>query len=139
MSAIPEDRFPRSRPLVGLMSDLWRETQTLLHQEAELAKAEVSEKVSQVTTGAGEIAAGGAILFAGLIVLLLAAVGALQLLMAPQTGAWLAPLIVGAAVMIIGFIVLARGRHHVKVDSLAPSRTLHSLQRDAEIAKEHVK
>ena len=135
MASIPQN----DRSLMGLFADLWRETQTLVHQEAQLAKAELSEKVSQVTTGAGEIAAGGAILFAGFIVLLFAAVGALELLIGSEHGLWLAPLIVGVVVMVVGYVVLARGRKQMTPENLAPHRTLDSLQRDARLAKEHAK
>ena len=134
MASIPE----QDRSLVGLFSDLWRETQTLVHQEAQLAKAELSEKVSQVTTGAGEIAAGGAVLFAGFIVLLFAAVGALQLMIPSEHAIWIAPLVVGVAVMIVGYILFSRGRNQLKADSMVPERTVQSLQRDARLAKEHV-
>jgi len=134
MASVPQ----QDRSLVGLFSDLWRETQTLVHQEAQLAKAELSEKVSQVTTGAGEIAAGGAVLFAGFLVLLFAAVGALQLMIPSEHAIWIAPLVVGAAVMIVGYIVLSRGRKQLQADSMVPERTMQSLQRDARLAKEHV-
>lgn len=142
MASIPQQDIPgrdyaQGRSLMGLFADLWRETQTLVHQEAQLAKAEISEKVSQVASGAGEIAAGGAVLFAGFIVLLFAAVGALELMIGSEHGIWLAPLIVGVVVMIIGYIVLARGRKQMKAESLSPERTLQSLQRDARLAKEH--
>lgn len=142
MASIPQQDIPgrdyaQGRSLMGLFADLWRETQTLVHQEAQLAKAEMSEKVSQVASGAGEIAAGGAVLFAGFIVLLFAAVGALELMIGSEHGIWLAPLIVGVVVMIIGYIVLARGRKQMKAESLSPERTLQSLQRDARLAKEH--
>jgi hypothetical protein len=135
MASIPS----QERSLLSLFSDLWRETTTLVHEEAELAKAELSEKVSQVTTGAGEIAAGGAILFAGFIVLLFAAVGVLELMLPTEHSIWIAPLIVGLVVMIIGFIALSRGKKQMQAESLAPRRTLESLKRDARLAKEHVK
>ena len=45
---------PEGRSLIALFSDLWRETSTLVHKEAELAKAEMSEKVSQVGSGLAE-------------------------------------------------------------------------------------
>lgn len=134
MASVPQ----QDRSLVGLLSDLWRETQTLVHQEAQLAKAELSEKVSQVTSGAGEIAAGGAVLFAGFIVLLFAAVGALQLMIDSEHAIWIAPLVVGAVVMIVGYILLSRGRKQLQADSMVPQRTVQSLQRDARLAKEHV-
>jgi xanthine/uracil permease len=133
MASVPQ----QDRSLIGLFSDLWRETQTLVHQEAQLAKAELSEKVSQVTTGAGEIAAGGAVLFAGFIVLLFAAVGGLQLMIDSEHAIWIAPLVVGAVVMIIGYILLSRGRKQLTADSMVPERTVQSLQRDARLAKEH--
>jgi xanthine/uracil permease len=136
---VPEQDYAQGRSLMGLFADLWRETQTLVHQEAQLAKAEISEKVSQVTTGAGEIAAGGAILFAGFIVLLFAAVGALELMIASEHSIWLAPLIVGVVVMVIGYIVLSRGRKQISAESLTPERTLESLNRDAQLAKEHAR
>lgn len=149
MASIPQQHFPEreleraetqeGRTLMGLFADLWRETTTLVRDEAELAKAELSEKVSKVTTGAGEIAAGGAILFAGFIVLLFAAVGALQLVIQSEHAIWIAPLVVGLVVMIIGYIALSRGKKQMKADSLAPQRTMDSLRRDARLAKEHVK
>jgi uncharacterized membrane protein YgdD (TMEM256/DUF423 family) len=135
----PQNDYAKGRSLIGLFSDLWRETQTLVHQEAQLAKAEISQKVSQVTTGAGEIAAGGLVLFAGFIVLLFAAVGALELLIASEHAIWLAPLIVGVVVMIVGYIVLSRGRKQLQAENLAPERTMESLQRNATLAKEHAK
>jgi xanthine/uracil permease len=135
MASVPQ----QDRSLISLFGDLWRETQTLVHQEAQLAKAEISEKVSQVTTGAGEIAAGGAILFAGFIVLLFSAVGALELMIDSEHSIWLAPLIVGVVVMVIGYIVLSRGRKQISADSLTPERTLESLNRDAQLAKEHAR
>lgn len=144
MAAVPQNDLPGQRPqpdrrsLLGLFSDLWRETTTLVHEEAELAKAELNEKVSQVTTGAGEIASGGAILFAGFIVLLFAAVGALQFVLPPPHSIWLAPLIVGALVMVIGYIALKRGRKNMEARNLAPRRTMESLRRDARIAREHM-
>jgi hypothetical protein len=140
MSSVPLHDHDRAgdRPLLGLLSDLWRETTTLVHEEAELAKAEMGEKVSQVATGIGEIATGGAILFAGFLVLLFAAVGALVLLLPEPHSIWLAPLIVGALVAIIGAIALARGRANMKSRNLAPRRTIESVQRDANLAKEHI-
>jgi hypothetical protein len=129
---------PRGRSLVGLFSDLLRETSTLVHEEAELAKAEISEKVSQVGSGAAAIGAGGAILFAGFIVLLFSAVNALAMFLPPEHAAWLAPLIIGLIVMIVGYIALAKGRKEFKAESLKPTRTMDSLRRDTELVKGHL-
>ena len=127
------------KPLLGLFSDLWRETSTLVHDEAELAKAELSEKVSQIGTGAAEMAVAGGVLFAGFLVLLFAAVGALELMIDSPHAAWIAPLIVGAVVMLVGYVLLKRGQHQVKPESLAPEKTMQALRDDARLAREHVR
>jgi hypothetical protein len=138
----PQGRRERTaqddKSLIGLFSDLWRETATLVHDEAELAKAEMAEKVSQVRNGVVELAAGALVLFAGFIVLLIAISNALAYVLPAEVADWLAPLIVGLAVMAIGFFALLRGRRNMKPDSLAPGRTMESLRRDAEMARSHV-
>lgn len=148
MASIPETPgYYRSEPrgertdrsLIGLFGDLWRETSTLVRDEAELVKAEMSEKISRITTGAAAIAVGGAIVFAGFLVLLFAAVGALEMLIDSEHAVWMAPLIVGLVVMIVGFIALAKGRSEMKAENLRPERTIQSLHDDAQLAKEHMK
>jgi hypothetical protein len=84
------------------------------------------------------VAAGGAVLFAGFLVLLGAAVGALMVVLPPDTAPWLAPLIVGAIVTIAGAIALSSGKRKLAAENLKPTRTLDSLRRDAEVAKEHL-
>src|SRR3954468_4621859 len=98
-------RGPRSpqegRSLFALFSDLWRETSTLVHEEVELAKAEVSEKVSQIGTGAKELAIGGLIVFAGFIVTLFALANGLAHLLPEAVADWLgAPLLRGGVVVL---------------------------------------
>ena len=126
-----------NRSLFALFSDLFRETSTLVRQEAELAKAEMSEKVSEVGKGIAAIAVGGAIIFAGFIVLLFAASNGLAMFLPEEHAMWLAPLIVGLAVIVLGFIALAMGRHELSASNLQPSRTMESLRRDTELVKEH--
>jgi hypothetical protein len=138
MAATAPNPQSQSRSLVGLFSDLFRETSTLVHEEAELAKAEIAEKVSRLGGGVAAIAAGGAILFAGFIVLLFAAVNALAMLLPPEHAAWLAPLIVGLIVVLAGYIALSKGRRQFKAENLRPSRTMESLRRDTEMVRGHL-
>src|SRR4051812_34011595 len=133
----PQESQAQGRSLIALFSDLWRETSTLVHKEAELAKAELSEKVTQVSTGMAELAIGGLIVFAGFIVLLLALSNGLMHILPEEQADWLAPLIVGAVVMVAGFIAVLRGRSNVRPDHLAPERTMESMRRDAQMMKEH--
>jgi hypothetical protein len=127
-----------NRPIAGLLSDLWRETTTLVHDEMELAKVELTQRVSDAGRGAGAVAIGGAIVFAGVLVLLGAAVAALMMMLPPQVAPWLSPLIVGAVVCLIGAIALRSGRQRLQARNLAPQRTLESLRQDRQLAREHL-
>jgi len=138
MAAIsPDPHAPQGRSLIGLFSDLWRETSTLVHEEAELAKAEISEKVSQVGSGVASLAVGGAIVFSGFLVLLAAAVAGLAQFLPPEYAAWLSPLIIGLVVVIVGFIAVSKGRKELKAGNLRPERTMQAMRQDADLAKEH--
>jgi xanthine/uracil permease len=92
-----------------------------------------------VSHGLAELAIGGLIVFAGFIVTLIAIANGLAHILPPEQADWLAPLIVGVVVMIVGYIVLSRGRKQLQAENLAPERTMESLQRNATLAKEHAK
>jgi hypothetical protein len=143
MTSRPDDNLRRveephrtgtDRPLTGLLTELAQETTTLVRKEVELAKAEVSEKVSQATTGAVSLVAGGLVAFAGLIFLLLAATYYLATMMEP----WLAALIVGGVVTLIGVILVAMGKSRLNARNLQPTRTLATLQDDKRWAKDQL-
>ena len=122
------------RSLRELFSDLTQSVTTLFRKEIELARAETSEKVSQAGVAAGALAAGGILALAALIVLLQALVIALaELGLAPA----LAALIVGGVVAIIAFALIYKGMNDLKASSLAPTRTVEALRRDAHMVKEH--
>lgn len=127
------------RSIGALVSELTQETTTLLQQEIALAKTEMSEKVSQVSTGLVSLALGGLVLFAGILVLLDALVFGLSELMPTNLTPWLPALIVGVIVTVIGAILLQKGRSNLQTTNLMPQRTVASLQRDTETIKEQVR
>ncbi|NUT15473.1 MAG: phage holin family protein [Cupriavidus sp.] len=136
-----DERYARTDEagsISGLFSDLWRNTTALVQEEVELAKAEMSEKATRLAVSLGAVAIGGAVLFAGFIVLLLAAVNALGPLLPPDIAGWLAPSIVGLVVIIIGFVMVSGGIKALDMKQLAPRRTMDSLRRDTSMVKEHV-
>jgi hypothetical protein len=134
------DEQPAGRgSLAGLVAALWRQTTTLVHQEAELARAELREKGAQLNTALTGMGIGAALLFAGLIALLLAAAAGLWMILPREHALWLAPLIVGLVAMLVGYLTLAGARRRLTARSLTPERTVRSLQRDAELAKEHMR
>jgi hypothetical protein len=122
------------RPLTGLLTKLAQETTTQVRKEFELAKSEVSEKVSQATTGAVSVAAGGMVAFAGLIFILLALTFYLATMMEP----WLAALIVGGVVTLIGIVLVSMGKSKLSARNLQPTRTIATLQDDKQWAKEQM-
>lgn len=131
---------PTTRSLGALFSDLTVETTTLVRKEVELAKAEMSQKLDQMQSGLVSLAAGGAVLYAGFLVLLLAAVAALDALLDRWWPTqWLAPLIVGLVVVVVGFVLLQKGRKDFKPDNLVPRRTVQSLKRDSDLARSQVR
>lgn len=141
---VPPDRDARhartgdTESVSGLFSELWRHSTALVQEEVELAKAELSEKTTHAAVSASAIAIGGAVLFAGFIVLLLAAVNALGPLLPPDIAGWLAPGIVGLVVIVIGFVMVSGGIKALDMKKLAPRRTMESLRRDTNMVKEHV-
>lgn len=128
------------KPITTLIADLTRETSSLVQQEVKLAKAELSEKISQVGTGATSMVSGGAVLYAGFLVLLLAlTIGLDQFLSQWTDQHWIAPLIVGLIVAIIGLVMVQKGRHNLEAENLTPHRTARSLRRDRSFIREEMK
>jgi len=123
------------RSLGDLFSDLSRETTTLVRQEVQLAKAELTQSATEAARGIGMLVAGGAVAYAGLLFLLLAVVFGLI-----QAGwdAWLSALVVGLVVVAIGAILVLRARESLKPANLAPRRTVETLKEDQEWAKEQI-
>jgi hypothetical protein len=103
----------------------------LFAQELALLKAETTRAIGDLKAAAASIAIGGAVAFMGAIFLLLAAVYGLTNVMEP----WLAALIVGGIVTLIGIIMLASGRRKLEPAAVAPRRTAAALRKDTEMIK----
>lgn len=123
------------RSLGDLFSDLSRETTTLVRQEVQLAKAELTQSATEAARGIGMLVAGGAVAYAGLLFLLLAIVFGL---IEAGWDAWLSALVVGLVVVAIGAILVLRARESLKPANLAPQKTVETLKEDAAWAKEQI-
>jgi hypothetical protein len=117
--------------LSSLIGDLKREAMLLIRREVELAQAEASEKVGQITRGGISLGTGGVVLFIGLLFLMLAVFFWLSNLVAP----WLSALIVGGVVLAIGGIMLLVGLNRMKTLNMKPERTLETLREDAKLVR----
>lgn len=124
------------RSLGQILRDLRDETSQLLRQEVDLAKTEMSEKMSRLGTNLGSVATGGAVLFAGALVLLAAlALGLIALFsqfMDRDVAMWLAPLLVGGVFAFVGYGMVKKALQALKQEGIAPQRTTQSLKENKE-------
>jgi hypothetical protein len=116
------------RSLGELLAELSRETGQLVRKEVELATTEMTAKAKNAANGAGIAAAGGALVHAGLLVLLAAIVIGLA-----QIGveAWLSALLVAIATMIVGYLLTNKGLAQVRRTGVAPTQTIETLKETA--------
>jgi uncharacterized integral membrane protein len=130
------------RTIGQLLKELTHESSTLLKQEVDLAKTEMSEKASRVGANLGEVAVGGSVAFLGAIALLLAVVYGLTSLlskfMSLGVAAWLAPLIVGVVLAAVGYSLVKKALATLKQEGIAPQRTTQSLQENKEWLKQKI-
>jgi hypothetical protein len=129
----------QERSLGELLKDLSLETGELFRKEVQLAKAEMSDKVARVGTGVGRVAMGGALAFAGALVLLYAVVTGLTALFAQflplGVAVWLAPLVLGGALAFFGWSRMQSALGDLKGESLAPRHTVETLEENKQWLK----
>ena len=123
--------FRDAESTTSLLRRLVNDLGLLVAQELALLKAETTESIGDLKAATASIATGGAVAFMGAFFLLLSAVYGLSNVVDP----WLAALIVGGVVTLIGLVMLASGRSKLAPRSMAPSRTAASIRKDAEMIK----
>lgn len=121
------------RSMAELLRQLSDQTATLVRQELELAKVELTEKGKQAGIGAGMFGAAGVFGFYALGALTAAAILALGL----AVSGWLAALIVAAALGIVagGLALTGKGRVARGVP-LAPEQTVETVKEDVQYTRE---
>jgi|ERR671910_36568 hypothetical protein len=122
----------RERPIGELLKQLAQETSTLVRQELDLAKAEMTQKGRRAGPGIGMVGGAGV---AGLLTLgaltaffILALDGAMQ--------NWLAALIVALVYGAVAAVLYLKGKERVEdAGSPVPEQTMETLKEDVEWAK----
>jgi hypothetical protein len=127
----PPDEL-RERPIGDLVKQLAGQTSTLVRQEIDLAKAEVTEK--------GRIAGQGAGLLGGAALVGLMAAGALTatliLVLDTAMDSWLAALIVTVVMAAVAGFLALRGRDRIRAATpVVPEQTVETVKEDVEWAK----
>jgi cation transport ATPase len=127
-------RTAEERSIGVLFGALSQDMALLVRQEAQLAKTEMQQKVSKVTTDLVSLATGGVVALVGGLAL----TAALILLLIDPVGIepWLAALLVGAVLAIAGWVMLRRGVKDLKRTDPTPRRTVESIKEDIQWAKE---
>jgi MFS family permease len=136
MSDATHQNASHDAPTAELMRRLSDQMGTLVRQEIELAKTEVSEKGKRAGIGAGMFGGAGV---AGLYMvgtLLATIIAALSLAM----DTWVAALIVTVVLGAVAAILALQGKSKVQeATPPAPERTIASVKRDADTIKASAK
>jgi Putative Actinobacterial Holin-X, holin superfamily III len=122
----------RERPLPELVKQLADQTGTLVRQEVDLAKAELSQKGNQIGKGAGLLGGAGVVglLGAGAIVAFLI------MLLDGALPNWLSALIVGVVLVAIAGVLALQGRNRIRAAAPPlPEQTVETVKEDVEWAK----
>jgi tetrahydromethanopterin S-methyltransferase subunit C len=125
----------QDRSLGDLFSTLANQTSTLVRKEVELARTEMTQKVTSLGRDAGMIGAG-AVLGLGAYGALIATLIVVLDLWLPL---WAAALIVTVVLAIIAFVLVQMGINAIKRIDPTPRQTIKTLQDDVAWAKEQVK
>ena len=125
------------RSLGELFGQLSQDISLLFRQEIQLARAELSEKISGLTTNLVSVLAGGFVAYVGA----LAIVAALILFLYEVVGIspWISALLVGAVFAIGGYMMLSKGLKELKRVDLAPRRTVENIKEDVQAIKDDVR
>jgi uncharacterized membrane protein YqjE len=126
----------RERPTADLLKELSDHTTTLVKQEIDLAKAELSEKGKKAGLGAGMFGGAGlfgVFAFAALTTCIIAALES-------PLNLWLAALIVAVVYAAVAGVLALQGRNKVKeVGPPVPEQTTESVKEDVQWAKTRAK
>ncbi|HEU4681286.1 MAG TPA: phage holin family protein [Gemmatimonadales bacterium] len=125
------------RSLGELFGQLSQDMSLLFRQEIQLARAEMGEKISSLTTNLISVIAGGFVAYVGALAIVAALILALHEL--ADISPWVSALIVGALFAIAGYAMLNRGLKELKRVDLAPRRTVENIKEDVQAIKDDVR
>ncbi len=112
-----------------MFADLSQEARTLIHQELQLAKTELTEKASTMARGAAFVVGGGLLAYGGLLAIVAAIVLGLIALGLP---AWAGALLGGVVVAGTGYVLIRSGLAALRPEQLVPRETIETLKEDAQ-------
>jgi hypothetical protein len=120
------------RAISHLVGDALSQFAKLFQNEVDLAKAELGEKVQQIGSAVGLIAAGAVLVIPAIVMALFALSAALI------AGGWSQPvsyLISGIVAAVLAGILFAVGMNRLDARHLTPRETLRQLEKDKDTVK----
>jgi Putative Actinobacterial Holin-X, holin superfamily III len=123
------------RSLGELFGDLARDMGVLVRQEVGLATTEMTHKAERAGRELAVVAVGGLVAYAGFLGILAAIVIGLA---TAGLAWWLAALLVGVVVALIGAVLIQRGLATLRHTDLAPRQTMETLKEDTQWAKDQM-
>jgi uncharacterized membrane protein len=132
---MPELR-QQERSIGELFGQLTQDMTLLVRQEVQLARTEMTEKLSRLTSNLISVGAGGFVAYLGGLALMAALIFAISDL-ANISLAWSAT-IVGAILAIVGYVMMQKGLKELKSTELAPRRSVENIKDDVQSIKDDV-
>ena len=132
-----EDRIYQARPerpFAALINALIDDVRRLIRLEFALFKQEMAGNARRFSLGLVAIAVGGVLAFTAWLAIFSAAVIALTIVWP----AWLAALVLGAATLMVGGLVLYFGIRRIRARTMVPQRTINTLREDGVWIRERV-
>ncbi|MEJ7847548.1 MAG: phage holin family protein [Pyrinomonadaceae bacterium] len=122
------------RSIGELFTELAGETSTLVRQEIDLARVELSQKASDIGKNVAWLSVGGVVGLVGI----LAVTTALILLLSKVMEPWLAAVLVGGAYLIAAGVMVMSALKAIKETDLAPRQTVETLKEDTQWLKNQI-
>lgn len=123
------------RPLSDLFRELSDEFDSLVRHEIRLIKVEMSQQATRAGRGAAYGTMGGALSFAAFLAVMAAAI----MLLSESLPSWLATLIMGTAIGVIGIFLIQKGWNDIKEVSVVPRQTADTVKEDVQWIKREIR
>jgi hypothetical protein len=125
----PDTDPPELQSTGGLLSRLFGDFTSLVRNEIALAKAELADSTNRAKAGFAALIGAVATLLAGALVLVAALILGLAEVMEP----WLAALIVGVAISVIGIVLMVAAKKKLLPPHVEIDRTKAAVRSDVDV------
>ena len=135
MTAPIRQTTSNGRTMSEVLQDIVANIQEIVRSEFRLAKVEIHEETTKAVRSSIPLVIGVLLSLYALGFILLAIVHALSMVV----DAWLATLIVGAAVLVISMILVSVGRKRFKQVKVVPEKTVVTVKENVQWAKHQIR